>query len=90
MSSSKTVAAGNLDSADSYESAIDWRSFVESVQEALRVDRLDGWLLYDFRGINRIAADIAGISADDVQYAGGVLRVGGRALEDEGFRVVQV
>jgi len=62
MSSSETVAAGNLDSVDSYESATGWRSFVESVQEALRVDRLDGWLLYDFRGINRIAADIAGVS----------------------------
>jgi len=62
MSSSQTVAAGNLDSAGSHGPVTDWHSFVASVQEALRVDRLDGWLLYDFRGINRIAGDVAGVS----------------------------
>ena len=33
---------------------------VAAVQEALRVDGLDGWLLYDFHGSNPIAARLAG------------------------------
>src|SRR5690348_4534440 len=35
---------------------------VAAVQRALRADRLDGWLLYDFHGSNPIAADLAGLS----------------------------
>src|SRR4029434_4308262 len=31
---------------------------VSDVQKALKADGLDGWLLYDFRGINPIAADV--------------------------------
>jgi hypothetical protein len=31
------------------------------VQGALRADGLDAWLLYDFRGLNAIAADITGV-----------------------------
>jgi len=34
---------------------------VAAVQAALRADGLDGWLLYDFRGLNAIAADITGV-----------------------------
>jgi Xaa-Pro aminopeptidase len=34
---------------------------VAAVQSALRMDGLDGWLLYDFRGINPIAADITAV-----------------------------
>src|SRR6476620_187850 len=34
---------------------------VAAVQEALRAEGLDGWLLYDFRGSNPIAARLAGI-----------------------------
>jgi Xaa-Pro dipeptidase len=34
---------------------------VAAVQAALRADGLDGWLLYDFRGLNPIAADITGV-----------------------------
>ena len=34
---------------------------VTAVQAALAADGLDGWLLYDFHGINPIAAEIAGI-----------------------------
>jgi Xaa-Pro dipeptidase len=34
---------------------------VAAVQSALRADGLDGWLLYDFRGINPIAADITAV-----------------------------
>jgi Xaa-Pro aminopeptidase len=34
---------------------------VSEVQEALRADGLDGWLLYDFRGLNAIAADITAV-----------------------------
>ena len=35
---------------------------VAAVQAVLRADRLDGWLLYDFRGLNPIAADIAAVN----------------------------
>ncbi len=35
---------------------------VAAVQAALRADGLDGWLLYDFRGLNPIAADITAIN----------------------------
>ena len=31
------------------------------IREALRAEGLDGWLLYDFRGINPIAADVTGV-----------------------------
>jgi Xaa-Pro dipeptidase len=34
---------------------------VEAVQQALRDDGLDAWLLYDFRGLNPIAARMAGL-----------------------------
>ena len=35
---------------------------VRAVQEALRSERLDGWLLYDFHGSNPIAATLAGLN----------------------------
>jgi Xaa-Pro dipeptidase len=35
---------------------------VAAVRTALREDGLDGWLLYDFRGINPIAADVTGVA----------------------------
>ena len=35
---------------------------VAAVQAALRADGLDAWLLYDFRGLNPIAADITGVN----------------------------
>lgn len=34
---------------------------VSAIQAALAADGVDGWLLYDFRGINPIAADVAGV-----------------------------
>jgi Xaa-Pro dipeptidase len=34
---------------------------IGAVQVALREQRLDGWLLYDFRGSNAIAVDVAGV-----------------------------
>jgi Xaa-Pro aminopeptidase len=34
---------------------------IGAVQAALREQRLDGWLLYDFRGSNAIAVDVAGV-----------------------------
>jgi Xaa-Pro dipeptidase len=34
---------------------------IAAVQAALRADGVDGWLLYDFRGLNPIAADITGV-----------------------------
>jgi Xaa-Pro aminopeptidase len=33
---------------------------VPAVQAALREEHIDGWLLYDFRGLNPIAADLTG------------------------------
>ena len=35
---------------------------VAAVQAALAADGLDGWLLYDFRGINPIAADVTAVN----------------------------
>lgn len=35
---------------------------VAAIQAALKADGLDGWLLYDFRGINPIAAEITGVA----------------------------
>lgn len=35
---------------------------VAAVQQALRTDGLDGWLLYDFHGSNPIAATLAGLA----------------------------
>jgi hypothetical protein len=34
------------------------------IQSAIRSERLDGWLLYDFRGLNPIAQRVAGIPSD--------------------------
>ena len=34
---------------------------ISAVQAALAADGLDGWLLYDFRGLNPIAADVTGV-----------------------------
>jgi Xaa-Pro aminopeptidase len=34
---------------------------IKDVQQALKADGLDGWLLYDFRGINPIAVDVSGV-----------------------------
>lgn len=36
---------------------------VAAVQAALRADGIDAWLLYDFRGSNQIASDIAGLGS---------------------------
>jgi Xaa-Pro dipeptidase len=36
-------------------------TFIRDVQHALQADGLDGWLLYDFRGSNAIAADMAAV-----------------------------
>jgi Xaa-Pro aminopeptidase len=33
-----------------------------AIRSALKADGLDGWLLYDFRGINPIAADVTGVA----------------------------
>ena len=33
---------------------------IAAVQAALREDGLDGWLLYDFRGVNPVAARLTG------------------------------
>ncbi len=35
---------------------------VPAVQAALRADGLDGWLLYDFRGLNSIAAELTAVN----------------------------
>ena len=38
---------------------------VAAVQEALRAEGLDGWLLFDFHGSNPIAARLAGLTGGD-------------------------
>src|SRR5580692_7679015 len=35
---------------------------IAAVQSALKADGLDGWLLYDFRGLNPIAAEVTAIA----------------------------
>src|SRR5436853_7659265 len=35
---------------------------VPAVQAALRAEGLDGWLLYDFRGLNSIAAELTAVN----------------------------
>jgi Xaa-Pro dipeptidase len=37
---------------------------LSEIQAALREERLDGWLLYDFKGMNPIARSAAGVPAD--------------------------
>src|SRR5947207_10019930 len=34
---------------------------ISDVQAALKADRVDAWLLYDFRGLNSIALDVTGV-----------------------------
>jgi Xaa-Pro aminopeptidase len=34
---------------------------IGAIQAALKADGLDGWLLYDFRGLNPLAADVTGV-----------------------------
>ena len=34
---------------------------LSAIQGALKADNVDGWLLYDFRGLNPIAADVTGV-----------------------------
>jgi len=36
---------------------------LEAIQAALRADGIDAWLLYDFRGLNAIAVDVAEINS---------------------------
>ena len=36
---------------------------LSDIQSALRAERLDGWLLYDFKGLNPIALRVAGVPA---------------------------
>ena len=53
------MSAGNrVEAVSEQTTALD----VPAVQEALRADGLDGWLLYDFRGLNAIAADLTAVS----------------------------
>ncbi|MEX0820340.1 MAG: aminopeptidase P family protein, partial [Pirellulaceae bacterium] len=39
---------------------------VEAIQESLQQFEIDGWLLYDFRGINPLARRVLGMSDDNV------------------------
>ena len=34
---------------------------IGAVQAALAADGIDGWLLYDFRGLNPLASDVTGV-----------------------------
>jgi Xaa-Pro aminopeptidase len=44
------------------EHQTDWPAFIRDVQDALQADGLDGWLLYDFRGSNPIAAEMTAVN----------------------------
>jgi len=35
---------------------------LQGIQQALTADGIDGWLLYDFRGLNPIAVDVTGVA----------------------------
>src|SRR5213595_3958997 len=35
---------------------------ISDVQQALKADGIDAWLLYDFRGLNPIAVDVTGVA----------------------------
>jgi hypothetical protein len=37
---------------------------LSEIQAALREEKLDGWLLYDFKGMNPIARSAAGVPSD--------------------------
>jgi Xaa-Pro aminopeptidase len=42
---------------------------VAAVQSALAADGIDGWLLYDFRGLNPIAAELTGVAHQEGHLA---------------------
>src|SRR5438105_8180789 len=51
-------AAKGIETVSTVSTTVD----VAAVQAALRADGLDGWLLYDFRGLNSIAAELTGVN----------------------------
>jgi len=51
--------AASQAATDSGVRTTDWIAVIKDVQAALSADGLDGWLLYDFRGSNAIAARVA-------------------------------
>src|SRR6185295_15531821 len=42
---------------------------IAGIQAALAADGIDGWLLYDFRGLNPIAADITAVARQEGHLA---------------------
>jgi len=56
MSAGKSAEA--VSDATLVPAAID----IPAVQAALRADKLDGWLLYDFRGLNSIAVELTAVN----------------------------
>jgi hypothetical protein len=52
---------GSAQAAAADSPVSDIRLSISDVQQALRADGLDAWLLYDFRGSNAIAADVTGV-----------------------------
>ncbi len=50
------VAAGRA------SGSTEWTALVGRIQDDLRTEGIDGWLLYDFRRLNPIAADITGVA----------------------------
>lgn len=42
---------------------------IPAVQAALKADGVDGWLLYDFRGLNPIAADVTAVARQEGHLA---------------------
>ena len=46
--------------------SVELQKKIHEVQEALRQQKLDGWLLYDFRRTNDLACEFLGISSDNL------------------------
>jgi Xaa-Pro dipeptidase len=53
---------GALKGPESEPRESDWSAFIRDVQRALAAEGLDAWLLYDFRGSNAIAVEVAGVN----------------------------
>ena len=67
--SSTQVAGMHLGRRPNARPRHDWPAMIGRIQEALRADGIDAWLLYDFRGLNRIAADVVGVSGQEGHLA---------------------
>src|SRR6267154_4667619 len=45
---------------------MDWHTRIQDVQKHLVREKIDGWLLYDFNGINTLARDFLNIGNEEL------------------------